>query len=71
MVRCAGTNCYLIETGDGVMVVDAGWWRGPDAIFRALNEMGFQPKDVAVIVLTHAHFDHFWGNQLRWQLHNR
>jgi glyoxylase-like metal-dependent hydrolase (beta-lactamase superfamily II) len=59
MVRCAGTNCYLIETGDGVMVVDAGWWTGPDAIIRGLNEMGFQPKDVGLIVLTHAHFDHF------------
>ena len=59
LVRCTGTNCYIIEMADGVIVVDAGWRVGPDAVIRALRKTGFQPKDVTFIVLTHAHFDHF------------
>jgi len=59
MIRCMGTNCYIIEMIDGVMVVDAGWRAGSDATIRALSRNGFHPEDVTLIVLTHAHFDHF------------
>ncbi len=59
IVRCMGTNCYLIEMVNGVMVVDAGWRSGPDAVLKELRKIGFQPKDITLIILTHAHFDHF------------
>ena len=59
MVRCSGTNSFIIEMKDGLMVVDTGWRKGVDVVIRAIRETGYHPKDVKFIVLTHAHFDHF------------
>ena len=59
LVCCQRTNCYLLETDQGLMLVDAGWGVGPDVVVRALDEAGFLPQDLILIVLTHAHFDHF------------
>lgn len=56
---CAGaTNCYVVTTGDGVLLVDAGlpsMWR---AVGSAVRATGAAPADVAGLVLTHGHFDH-------------
>jgi len=68
LVCCQRTNCYLLETDQGLMLVDAGWGVGTDIMVRALNEAGFAPQDLTLIVLTHAHFDHFdFANALQKQ----
>ncbi|MBE0011085.1 MBL fold metallo-hydrolase [Arthrobacter sp. AET 35A] len=57
-IEHAGVNCYLVEDGDRVMVVDAGLpatWR---LLTTALGELGKSIRDVSALVLTHAHFDH-------------
>jgi glyoxylase-like metal-dependent hydrolase (beta-lactamase superfamily II) len=68
MVRCMGTNCYIIQIRDGLIVVDAGWRSGVNPILVAIKDNGFQPTDVALIILTHAHFDHF---NFALELHER
>jgi glyoxylase-like metal-dependent hydrolase (beta-lactamase superfamily II) len=55
----AYVNCYLIEGDDGrLTLVDAGLPAFWPLLGRALRELGRRPRDVAALVLTHAHFDH-------------
>src|SRR5215472_17529646 len=51
-------NAYLLETGDGVLLVDAGWPNKTEAIFKAVQESGHNPEDIRHLVLTHGHIDH-------------
>lgn len=48
-----GTNCYLIHTGAGTLVLDPA--DGAPAILSELQRRGWTADAVA---LTHAHFDH-------------
>ena len=54
------TNCFPIDTGDGLVLIDTGldtdqnWER----LTRGLEERGRSIKDVRWVLLTHAHTDH-------------
>ncbi|HUG86706.1 MAG TPA: MBL fold metallo-hydrolase [Euzebya sp.] len=53
-------NVYVIEDGDGVTLVDAGW-DGPvarAAVQRGLDAAGADITDVRRILITHVHYDH-------------
>ena len=54
-------GCYLIDTGDGLILIDTAipesLYLMVDSIYRA----GFCPKDIKKILLSHAHFDHMGG----------
>lgn len=58
-------NCYVLADGDRVTVVDCGVWRpdlpdgGLAALTAGLNGAGYALADVARIVVTHAHIDHY------------
>lgn len=54
----AYVNCYLIEQGDGLTIVDAAHPRTWPFLVRAIDEIGHSTSDVEAIILTHAHFDH-------------
>ncbi len=51
-------NWYLIEDGEEVALVDAGWPRSWPRVEQALAAIGHSPGDVTAIVLTHGHPDH-------------
>jgi glyoxylase-like metal-dependent hydrolase (beta-lactamase superfamily II) len=59
-IRIGRSNIHLIDTGEGLLVIDAGAPRnGAREIFcRHLNERGYIPSDVKTVLLTHAHADH-------------
>ncbi len=50
--------CYVIEAGDGLLLVDPG----PETCFErlkiGLRDLGFDLPDVSDVLLTHIHFDH-------------
>lgn len=53
-------NVYVIEGADGPTLVDSGWAGADgDALTRGLRELGYAPADVAQVVVTHAHHDHY------------
>lgn len=54
-------NCYLLELEDGWCLVDTGSALPPgwEALARALAAAGVEPRDVALLVATHPHEDHY------------
>jgi len=58
-------NAYVLADGDRVTLVDCGVWRaGPDGdglpeLRQGLRTAGYELADVARIVITHAHIDHY------------
>jgi glyoxylase-like metal-dependent hydrolase (beta-lactamase superfamily II) len=52
-----GCNTYLI-VGDGLTLVDTGLRGNVPRIYGCLGRMGFRPRDIRRIVVTHAHLDH-------------
>jgi glyoxylase-like metal-dependent hydrolase (beta-lactamase superfamily II) len=73
-----GTNCLLIESSDGLVLVDSGAGDKHDTKFLdiygmepgprlpdAIRASGFELEDVRHVVLTHLHFDHCGWNTRR------
>ncbi len=52
------SNAYLVR-GDGLILVDAGNIGQRERLTRALERHGVSPRDLDLILLTHAHGDHF------------
>lgn len=52
-----GCNTYLI-VGDGITLVDTGLRGNVPRIYGCLGRMGFKPRDIRRIMVTHAHLDH-------------
>jgi len=51
-------STHLIDTGDGLIVIDPGY---PQSLYLVINnicELGFKIRDIKYIVLTHGHYDH-------------
>ena len=51
-------NVYILETADGLAVLDTGFPNSVPKILDGVHALGRRPNDVRHIVLTHAHPDH-------------
>jgi glyoxylase-like metal-dependent hydrolase (beta-lactamase superfamily II) len=60
-VGLRGVNVFLIDAGDGLVLVDAGLKGSPAHITEAIYSLGRLPQDVIAIVVTHTHRDHVGG----------
>ena len=49
---------HLIDTGDGLIIIDPGYRESLHIIIHNIWQLGFHPMDIRYIVVTHAHFDH-------------
>lgn len=58
LLKMGMVNAYLLDTTDGLMLVDAGWPNTTDVIFKAVQESGHDPADIRHLALTHGHIDH-------------
>lgn len=54
------TNCFVLNTGEGLIIIDAIWpaKEAFDAIIDAVKEVGWNPDTIKKLVLTHGHVDH-------------
>src|ERR1700761_7742562 len=51
-------NVFLVETPDGLVLIDTGFPGSADTILEAASRIGRQPNQISQIILTHAHPDH-------------
>ena len=51
-------SSHLIDTGDGLILIDTGYANTAYLLVRSIYELGFNPKDIKYIINTHWHGDH-------------
>jgi metallo-beta-lactamase class B len=54
---------YVVETTDGLVVVDTGYAKDGDLLAENTRGLGLRPEEVRVILLTHMHTDHAGGTK--------
>jgi len=54
-------SCHLVDTGDGLILIDTGYANTLYLVVRSIYELGFNPKDIKYIINTHWHGDHTEG----------
>jgi glyoxylase-like metal-dependent hydrolase (beta-lactamase superfamily II) len=52
---------YLITTSDGLVLLDATFSQTADLVLDSIRALGFDPKNIKYIIISHAHGDHFAG----------
>ncbi len=60
-VGVAGLSAVLIDSGEGLVLIDGGLPQSAAPIAAAIEHLGFTLTDIAWIVNSHAHFDHAGG----------
>jgi metallo-beta-lactamase class B len=56
-----GLSSILIETADGLILLDGGLPQSAALIVANIRALGFDPYDIRAILVSHAHFDHAGG----------
>lgn len=51
-------SSHLIDTGDGLILIDPGYANALYLVIDSIHRLGFDPKDIKYIINTHWHFDH-------------
>ena len=57
----AGTvpaSCHLIDTHDGLILIDTGYPQSAYLVIESIWELGFKPADIRCIIHSHGHYDH-------------
>jgi len=54
-------SIYAIDSGNGIVLIDAGCGLEPELIEANLQGDGIDPRSIKAIVLTHTHADHAGG----------
>ena len=54
---------HLIDTGDGLILLDSGYFGAAHLIIDSIWRAGFDPADVRWIIHTHGHHDHFGASE--------
>ncbi len=53
---------HLIDTGEGLLLIDSGNCGAEAMLVQAIWEAGFRPEDVRWIIHSHGHLDHIGGS---------
>ncbi|HXW00914.1 MAG TPA: MBL fold metallo-hydrolase [Anaerolineae bacterium] len=57
-IPLGGVNAFLLETEDGLVLIDTGLPNSTAKILKAVQALGNQPGDIRHILITHCHWDH-------------
>lgn len=55
---------YLLDTGRGLILIDTGMEQSVYLLVDSIHRMGFDPRDIKMILLSHYHGDHVNGARL-------
>lgn len=56
-----GLSSILIETDEGLILIDGGMTQSAALIDANIRELGFDPLNIKAILVSHAHYDHAGG----------
>lgn len=51
-------SCHLIDTGEGLILIDPGYENTLYLVIDSIYKLGFRPDDIKYIINTHWHWDH-------------
>ena len=54
-------SSHLIDTGDGLILIDVGFEQNADIVVDSMNMLGYSASDIKIILLSHGHSDHSAG----------
>lgn len=57
----SSASSWLVDTGDGLVLIDALYPDSVHVIEKGVEEMGFDMKDIKYLIVGHAHADHYGG----------
>jgi metallo-beta-lactamase class B len=60
-VGTRGLSSFLITSNEGHILIDGGMPQNADQIASNVKALGFNIKDVKILLNSHAHFDHSGG----------
>ena len=62
-VGCYAASSHLIDTGDGLILIDTGYPQNLYLLINSIYKLGFSPYDVKYIIHSHGHYDHLGGTK--------
>ncbi len=54
---------HLLDTGAGLLLIDTGYPQTLYLLIESIRRLGFDPRDLALVLHTHAHYDHIGGTR--------
>lgn len=60
-VGTAELGCYLLTGNQGHILINTGLADSPPLILASIRALGFDPKDIRILLTNQAHFDHVGG----------
>ena len=57
-VGSAPASTHLIDTGDGLILIDSGYQERLYLVINSIWKCGFSPSDIKYIIHSHGHIDH-------------
>lgn len=57
----AWVGSYLIETEAGLILLDATMHSQVYLVFESIRKLGFDPRNIKILLLSHGHYDHCGG----------
>ena len=62
-VGCHVASSHLIDTGDGLILLDSGYLQNLYQVIHNIHQLGFDHRDIKWILHTHGHIDHMGGTR--------
>ena len=56
-------STHIIDTGEGLILIDTGYFNTLYLVINSIYKLGFDPKDIRYIVNSHWHDDHTGGTK--------
>lgn len=53
---------YLVSTSKGLVIIDTGYEEDHSLMLNNIRQLGFDPKNIKIVLNTHWHWDHTGGN---------